>query len=271
MEREGMTGAALDEHRFWLQILGDHARFIENSLAPKEAGEIERARRFAAAFDQLLAEARKDNGAGLKELTRQSYKWTLELREFKLHLLQRHLAGTVGTSLPPSFYNHMVNELEEYVRVLQALMKQEAVPVFPALHHHLLWLDDAVGHAGSIGSSLDLAEKRMRELSRNFETQFLEFYYKAVQLAGYLRTRLRDFPALRRFNKQVELEMLLFMEFLEELKSMGLTMEDLGTLTPLMADHMAREECYYLTKLSAVTDLKRPGCDPAHPRVEMPQ
>jgi hypothetical protein len=28
-----MNGAALFEHRFWLQILGDHARFIFNAKA----------------------------------------------------------------------------------------------------------------------------------------------------------------------------------------------------------------------------------------------
>jgi hypothetical protein len=31
-----MEEEALFEHRFWLQILGDHARFILNALSPKE-------------------------------------------------------------------------------------------------------------------------------------------------------------------------------------------------------------------------------------------
>jgi hypothetical protein len=62
--------------------------------------------------------------------------------------------------------------------------------------------------------------------------------------------------------------MLLFMEFLKELEEMGLTREILGALMPLMADHMAREECYYLTKLSWVSEVKTPICDPAKPRVE---
>jgi hypothetical protein len=89
-----------------------------------------------------------------------------------------------------------------------------------------------------------------------------------VELAGYTRTGLRTFPALERFTKQAELEMALFMEFLTELKELGLTKELLGTLMPLMADHMAREECYYLTKLSWVSAIKPPNCDPGKPRVE---
>jgi hypothetical protein len=49
---------------------------------------------------------------------------------------------------------------------------------------------------------------------------------------------------------------------------MRLTKELLGTLLPLMADHMAREECYYITKLSWVSDVAPPGCDPGKPRTE---
>ncbi len=38
-----MTASLLFEHQFWLQILGDHSRFILSSLAPKEQAEIEKA------------------------------------------------------------------------------------------------------------------------------------------------------------------------------------------------------------------------------------
>jgi len=41
----------------------------------------------------------------------------------------------------------------------------------------------------------------------------------------------------------------------------------LGIISPLVLDHMFREECYYLTKLSMVSDTKEPDCDPGKPRV----
>jgi hypothetical protein len=125
-------------------------------------------------------------------------------------------------------------------------------------------------HGGpcQIYSRIALVEKELKKLSDGFTKHFEEFYLKAVELAGYTRTGLRNFPALNRFNNQVELEMILFREFLKELEEMGLTREMLGTLMPLMADHMAREECYYLTKLSWVSGVNPPNCDPAKPRVE---
>lgn len=261
--------AALFEHRFWLQILGDHARFIDHSLAPEETAEIRRAQAFIRIFDELLDKARAGLADGeLDPFSRLVHQRVMELRNFKLHLLKRHLTGRVGTSLPATFYNHMLNELDECVKIVTALAGGRQPPVFEALHHHLLWLDDAVGHCGSIEESVDPVEKRLREIGKNFEEQFLDFYYQAVQLAGFVRANVHEFPALSRFNKQVELEMLLFMEFLKELKEMGLKAEELGSLTPLMADHMAREECYYLTKLSQVSEVRPPRCDPAHPRVE---
>jgi len=69
-------------------------------------------------------------------------------------------------------------------------------------------------------------------------------------------------------NKEVELEMTLFLEFLRELEELCWTDEALGTLKPLMVDHIAREELYDLTKLSLVSEIRKPAGAPAAPRVE---
>jgi AMMECR1 domain-containing protein len=89
-------------------------------------------------------------------------------------------------------------------------------------------------------------------------------------MAGFIRARQDLFPALREFNKEASLEIVLFKCFLEELEEMRLDCRVLGTLTPLMADHMSREECYYLLKLHEVDpeSVKVTSCDPTKPRVE---
>lgn len=261
--------SALFEHRFWLQIMGDHARFILQALAPAETENIEKAQYFRDVFDRQLKEARSSlSDAALEHLNRSAYRSIEEFRAFKLHLIRGHLTGKIRIGLSPSFINHMVNELEEYWRVLKTLMSGRPAPQFHPVHHHLLWLQDGFGHAASIAAETDFAEKRLIERSRAFEKTFIDFYLKAVEMAGFLRTNLQQFPALSRFNRQVELEMLAFQKFLKELEEMELSAEMLGTLTPLMADHMYREECYYLTKLAEVSAVPRPDCDPAAPRVD---
>ncbi|KEQ26196.1 DUF2935 domain-containing protein [Paenibacillus tyrfis] len=262
------TSAAF-EHRFWLQVMGDHARFIKDSLSVDETEEVTRARAMIAAFDGLLEHARKtEKRERLIEISREAYGLMQQLISFKLHLLQRHLIGKITIGLSPSFLSHMVNEAEEYLRVLGSLLSGQPAPVFHELHHHLVWLQDAYGHASSIASDLDMAEARLTELARTFDQHFREFYLKAVELAGYLRTNVKKFPALTRFGKEVELEMALFMQFLRELEALRLSKQALGVLSPLIADHMSREECYYLTKLSQVSEHKAPACDPTRPRVE---
>ncbi|MCY9423697.1 DUF2935 domain-containing protein, partial [Bacillus paralicheniformis] len=46
-----------------------------------------------------------------------------------------------------------------------------------------------------------------------------------------------------------------------------LTDQMLGTFSALMADHMMREECYYLMKIAESTNTQKPACDPAKPRL----
>jgi hypothetical protein len=261
--------AALFEHRFWLQILGDHARFMLQTISPEEAQEVQRIHSFLSLYDQLLERSRQELPDGeVMDLNRQAAKRTQEFREFKLHLIRRHLTGDLALGLPPTFLNHMVNELDEYVRILNNLLNGEMPPVFHPVHHHLLWLADAMGHADGIAAYTDMSEKMMIAKAKGFSKHFSDLYAKAVDLAGFLRTGLQEFPALARFNRESELEIMFFMEFLRELEEMELNHTLLGIMSPLMPDHMFREECYYLTKLSQVSAIKKPDCDPAQPRVE---
>jgi hypothetical protein len=60
-----------------------------------------------------------------------------------------------------------------------------------------------------------------------------------------------------------------FKEYLKELGKGVMEKKILGILSPLVTDHMFREECYYLTKLSWVANTNEPGCDPAKPRIDL--
>lgn len=253
------------EHLFWLQILGDHSRFIHDALAPVETKEIEKSARFIQVFDSLLEQAHSIDSV---QIASKAEVEVLQLKEFKLELLRMHLTGKIKIHLPPTFFNHMINELEEYERILPYIKAGQVPPIYHELHHHLVWLLDAAGHSDSIFTSLDSVEKSIREKSDRFTKHFEAFYLKAVEMAGYLRTNLSSFPALEKFNSDTQLEIKLFQHFLREIEELRLTKQALGTFSPLMADHMFREECYYLTKLAESTNLEMPDCDPTKPRLK---
>ena len=242
--------SAVFEHQFWLQVLGDHSRFIHDSLYPSETEDIAKAASFIHQFDQLLAQVGSLNESNALLFANNVEESVIQLRTFKLTIIERHITSEMKIHLTPTFINHMVNELEEYSRILTYLKQGEVPPIFHELHHHLLWLVDAAGHAGAINDRMDGVEKRLKEKSGAFTKHFEEFHLKAVELTGYLRTNIHKFPALNRFNNEVEVEIGLFKTFLNELEEMELSAEVLGIFSASMADHMAREEQYYLMKLA---------------------
>jgi hypothetical protein len=161
----------------------------------------------------------------------------------------------------------MVNELEEYLFILNQVIQNKTKRDY-ALHYHLLWLLDGVGHATSISSNLDLTEKLLIKEANHFSKIFESLYLKAVEFCGYTRTGLSNFPALDDLNFTAEKEMLEFKKYLEMLLLKVSDKKTLGTIAPLVLDHMNREECYYLTKLASVSKTQIPNCDPTKPRVE---
>ncbi|MFC5452888.1 DUF2935 domain-containing protein [Paenibacillus aestuarii] len=257
------------EHQFWLQILGDHSRFIHSTLYPVETIDIQASGQFIRLFDDLLAQSRSLLDASqLWTLNHAAYHATVHLRAFKLNLLDRSLLGAVKIGISPSFFNHMVNELDEYVRILQELLAGRPVPQYPPLHYDLVWLTDAAFHSATIAKNLDFAERQFIAKSNGFEQHFNEFYLKAIELAGYLRTMRKDYPVFAKFHQDINLEMGLFMNFLNELKELDLSNELLSSMTPLLPDHLFREECYYLNKLAQLGEIPMKDCSPTTPRVD---
>ena len=257
----------LFELHFWLQILGDHGRFIHDSLAPSEVENIKIANAFIKKFDQLLVTSKQQLGEQqLRSLLQNAKQASEEIRTFKLVLIKEQLIGVIKITLPPPFINHMVNEVEEAIRLFSCLELGQIAPAVHPLHHDLLWLLDAAGHAGAIDANLDRVEKQLKEKGHKFTKEWEDFYLKAIELAGFLRTNVMKFPALEKFHNDVHLEMTIFQVFLHELEEMELNKETLGILTPLMADHMAREESYYLLKLAETAGTPPTKSNPAKPR-----
>jgi len=270
MDKNPIIEIALSEHRFWLQIMGDHARFVFLSLAPTESLFLVASQKFIILFDQLLERAYQQmSEVELQELNHKAYDATYRLREFKLELLSMSLTADLKSHLPSSFYNGMINELEEYLFILNSLIHGNN-PLLPPLHYHMLWLTDAVLHSATLAATLDLTEKNLIEKSNQYEIQFQNLYMKSLTLNGYLRTQLEDFPSMEYFNIQAEKAITDFSEYLEALLDQKIDGKILGTLLPLMIDHMVREECYYLWKLSqSAKNVRKPDCDPSRPRLNI--
>ncbi len=255
---------------FWLQIMGDHARFIKSSLSAEANNLVMIAANFIQLFDKWLDKARQGSdlipgGDLIGEIT----SGVISLREFKRELLSDRLRNLPVTSLTPTFYNHMLNELERFLSVL-TMGTPEGLTKENILGEHLLWSLDASGHAAALVSDLDKVEYGLRAEAEFFLIRFDELYIKAVELTGYYRSNPPAVqPVLEAFNFEIVKVIQDFMGYLEELKEKIIKDQVLSRLSPLIPDHMYREECYYLHKIAGFqSGIPKPECDPGRPRVE---
>lgn len=268
MSNVSIKDISLFEHRFWLQILGDHSRFILNALSPKETDFIAEAKEFIMLFDELSEKSRKSiSSEDLHHLNYKVYSAAMKIRQFKLIIISKQIVSKININLTPTFINHMINELEEYLSILNDLIQGKVSPI-KDINLHLLWLSDGTGHADAIASTLDMTHKELIKTSKEYSEVFTNLYLQSIEFKGYTRTGICEFPALAKLNINADEVMNCFKNFLKELEVDVSDKKILGTIYPLMLNHMFREECYYLTKLSMVADTDTPECDPTKPRIE---
>ncbi|MFZ5817972.1 MAG: DUF2935 domain-containing protein [Bacillota bacterium] len=288
MKDPGMAiGEIARENWFWAGVLRDHATFIRDGLAPQERRAAEHATAFAQRFEVLREEAEaltismgltgpagsyaldglpqtapleRFHGAELlryqqsaRAVAGRTVELLRSLRQFKEELLQQKLACTITLNLAPTLLQHMINEAEEGYRALSGAREAANLPpALEALHHHLLWLPDAAGHAAALHSGLDAVEHGLLESTARFKQTFEGMEIMAIELHAMLRVAPRMVGALRRLNRDAIGQIAIFRSFLAELREHLEGCEVLGNLTPLFADHMLREELYYTEKVTAL-------------------
>lgn len=298
MSSEAAPVSAIRETWFWTGVFRDHATFIHDSLAPNQEREIRWAAQFQQGFQRLheqvsgLADRAGIAGptgshaltgapaqpplAGFQgqelvqygEQVQQISAALLEqlksLRAFKTELLQRKLDCQVSLGLPHSLLSHMIVEAEEAERVLGPVRSLDLLPPpLQFLHHHLVWLPDASGHAAILHGDLDATEQQLLRTTGDFKRVFDGMHIKALELYSMLRIAPRIVGALRRLNRDSMAQIAVFRSFLEELREHTEGCEVLGRLVPLLPDHMLREELYYTEKITALGEGAPAGPGPA--------
>jgi hypothetical protein len=110
----------LFEHRFWLQILGNHANFIINILSPSEMERIEKAKIFKNTFNRFLDKTNKNiSGNKLDDFTVEALRLSKKFRSFNLELAREHIS--------PILINHMLKEVEEYINKISKIIQADFV------------------------------------------------------------------------------------------------------------------------------------------------
>lgn len=278
------TVEKLREGWFWASVFRDHATFIYDHLAPDAGDAIRWAKAFQERFTARTEEASDLAGqagvagpagsfiltsgsplarfqgfelghhAGAAErLVSPLVNEIAEFMEFKRCLVELKLDCAIKLSLAPSLLQHMVNEAEEAIIALNGVREESFKdPATRALHSHLVWLPDAAGHAAALDNTLDGLEQMLKGRTEHFHRVFSGMQIKAQELSTMLQVRPRMVGALKRLNVDALTQIGLFRSFLAELREHTEECEVLGSLVPLFADHMLREELYYMEQLMMI-------------------
>ncbi|MGE5581048.1 MAG: DUF2935 domain-containing protein [Bacillota bacterium] len=234
------------ENMFWLRLFRDHSQFLMETLTPGQTGLIAQAQHFYQMFDRLLGQAEEVSGPFLQEAARV----VLEFRSYKLGIVNLQLAGQVPVNLPPGALNEMLDEDDEYLRLLNvipgALQMSEAAFL---LHQHLLWLPNNAAHAALTSAQLDPGEASLKEIYNRYSKLFHKLADKVMELKGLMRDNPRMVPSLVYTNAESAGLTQEFRHSLENYRELRATAQVLAISPALLLDHFNREASYYLEKI----------------------
>lgn len=211
-----------EDQRFAQSVFEDHLDFIEKALDK----------------DQNVIQRRIQELRQMEDLV----EFMVATLELKKELLGMMLEGDLKLKLPPTFINHMINEAEMLIRIVNG----EKIHI---LEIHKLWLLDAEGHLVTIMKKLDPVEKILKKQLKKEKCRFHDLFCKTLEFIGYLRSGIDHFAALQRLTSEAVAETVLYLDlivtFYDDYKDNSV----LSVMDAKMIEHMIREQRYYLSQI----------------------
>lgn len=253
---------------FGTQLLGDYARFICDAICYKFESEINGCKKFIETFDGLYAETlHAMTSEELAAINAKVYRDLQAFRKYLLSILQAQIKQEVLIHMNPQTLNMMVNTTELLLDGLAAYMRGE-YPDTSTLT--TVWLENMTITALDIENHVGNLYFEQKNKARDFAELFLKLHMKSQTLDGMRRTGLKDFPAMNEFYDEIQKAMIGYAEFLVDLIRLIADKKYTGALTLLDVDSTYRRACFFTTKLSQISAIPAPACNPAAGRTELP-
>lgn len=251
----------IEKMKFWTGIMSNHGEFILTSLSYNEQGAIRAANYYKEAFAALHEQsgniAPNDTNT-FNRLLSQSLNLLMSFINFKRLLLARQLTCRLDSSLPPTFYNHMINEAMEFCHTMVRIQNNvRPNKLCENIELNKLWITDAAGHAAIIACDLDPTEKILISEAQEFEKVFNWLSIKTQELSGMLIRTCLDDGSLELLNEEAKKKLEEFICFLSKIRDLKARCKVMGVLRLLIPDHMLRESYYYLRELESVMSAKK--------------
>ncbi|KZL94018.1 DUF2935 domain-containing protein [Clostridium magnum] len=243
---------------FWIGIMRDHSIFQSSTFAPKEVTYIKKSMMFRDFFQAVMDKVKSEYDL---EMNIPSIMKALnDFINFKRQIVKGLLTCKLEINLLPSFISHQINEAMEFRFELMSPQNYLECLKRPICFIDFLkkWIADGSGHASTYASFLDPTESILRDEALAFKMKFDMLSVKANELQMMMMQSESGESALIMLAAQVEDLMKKFILYLEkmlkhrsECKVMAI-----GTLSPLLPNHMIREHKYSLNKINEYIENK---------------
>lgn len=236
---------------FWTGIMRDHAIFQINSFSPSEANYVRSSMQYMNFFQQTLN--RLEGGESLEDVIPVLINGLVSFINYKKILLNGLMTCRIQMNLPPSLINHMINEAMEFKDLLVMPEKIDLRMPLQLAKWIKTWVLDASGHAAAIAAFLDPVEGLLAGETKKFMEDFSKLTLKASELELMISRTGIKYEALKYLAHEAVEMMERFILLLEKVKMLRMTCRILamGTLSPLLPDHMIREHRYFINKIKA--------------------
>ncbi|CQR73363.1 hypothetical protein SOV_51440 [Sporomusa ovata DSM 2662] len=240
----------LEEVKFWLHIMEEHALFIKTGLPFDKPDLIEEAAAFEREFKALYVRADKlTSEKKFAELIAESMESLKEFIRYKQLLLGLSLTNKLGSALPPLFFDHVIREAEYFMAILEKLHACKKLAVVKALEADF-WLRLMAEHTKFIGSRIDPSERSLLDVVAGYQAEFDNLSMQARDYVSFLAHKPMDLPAFDRFLQDSRVATVRLRDFKQAVHEMIVTNRMLSTIPAAMADHVRREADHFLLVLS---------------------
>lgn len=250
-----LTITPWEEHRFWIEMIQDHAYFVRDHLAASEPNAIQIAESYIVAFQSLLTQLNlldrtaRHSDQQLITLSRMILPVANGYYQFEGNMQQLRIANRINLNLTPTYLNGTLNENQEYLRILVYMVEGSIPEPLPLVDLMDLWLEDQIGHAILLVNVLDPAEFSIREQAERHAVTFRALFTQNEIIRGYLRFTAPSFPVQIKLARDTLAAVQEFRLFVIQVISLFKQTELLNRTTLRFLEHHLPETCYFLHQL----------------------
>lgn len=237
----------LEEVKFWLRIMQEHALFIKSGLPCDHNEYMDEAQAFYQEFESLRLRAdRLQSDKKFTELVNDTQALVKEFYVFKRNLLHMMLECRLGGCNFPLLLDHVAREAEYFIRLLDKIKSNKVlINGGTKAQEETFWLRIMADHAKFISHRLDPSERNLIATANAFSDEFDNLFMQGRDFSSMLQA-YAEVAAFKRFIQDARAATVRIRDFKRAAEEMIVECRLVGIIPALLADHVRREADHFL-------------------------